>query len=41
MPLDVERGLAAGFRRYLTKPVKAAELIDAVEQSMAERLKEG
>jgi hypothetical protein len=37
MPLDVERGLAAGFRRYLTKPVKVAELVDAVEQLVAER----
>jgi PAS domain S-box-containing protein len=37
MPLDVERGLAAGFRRYLTKPVKVKELIDAVEQLAAER----
>jgi len=41
MPLDVERGLAAGFRRYLTKPVRVNELVDAVEQLAAERPREG
>jgi len=35
MPPDVERGLAAGFRRYLTKPVKLPELVEAISQAMA------
>jgi PAS domain S-box-containing protein len=35
MPLDVERGLAAGFRRYLTKPVKIQDLLEAIEQTTA------
>ena len=35
MPIDVERGLAAGFERYLTKPVKIQELVQAIEQAMA------
>jgi len=30
MPLDVERGLKAGFFRYITKPIKVAELMDAL-----------
>lgn len=37
MPLDVERGLAAGFRRYLTKPVKLPELVETIVQVMAEK----
>jgi len=34
MRLDVERGLAAGFRYYLTKPVKLQELLDTISQVM-------
>lgn len=34
MPMEVERGLAAGFRRYLTKPIKPAELIGAIEEGL-------
>jgi CheY-like chemotaxis protein len=30
MPIDVETGLKAGFVRYLTKPVKMEELLEAV-----------
>jgi PAS domain S-box-containing protein len=30
MPIDIERGLGAGFRRYLAKPVKVGELLDAI-----------
>ena len=30
MPHDVQRGLAAGFDRYLSKPVVLAELLDAL-----------
>ena len=34
MPLDVERGLKAGFFRYLTKPIRVAEFMDAVNQAI-------
>jgi len=30
MPLDVERGLKAGFFRYLTKPIKVTEFMEAM-----------
>ncbi|MBI5461734.1 MAG: PAS domain-containing protein [Gammaproteobacteria bacterium] len=30
MPIDIEKGMRAGFRHYLTKPVKVGELIGAV-----------
>jgi len=32
MPLDIETGLKAGFRRYLTKPVNFDELLDALNE---------
>ncbi len=35
MPADVTTGLAAGFVRYLTKPLDMVMLIDAVEQALA------
>jgi PAS domain S-box-containing protein len=31
MPLDIERGLRAGFFRYITKPIKVDEFIEALE----------
>ncbi|MDH4133578.1 MAG: response regulator, partial [Gammaproteobacteria bacterium] len=31
MPIDIERGLKAGFMAYLTKPVKVEELMEAVK----------
>jgi len=34
MPRDVERGLKAGFFRYLTKPVRVAELIDTLTEAL-------
>jgi CheY-like chemotaxis protein len=30
MPLDVERGLKAGFFRYITKPIRVTEFMEAV-----------
>ncbi len=30
MPLDVERGLKAGFYRYITKPIRVSEFMEAV-----------
>jgi CheY-like chemotaxis protein len=35
MPRDVEKGLEAGFFRYLTKPIKIAEFMLALDQGMA------
>jgi PAS domain S-box-containing protein len=32
MPLNVERGLNAGFCRYLTKPIQLSELIETINQ---------
>ncbi len=30
MPMDIEKGLKAGFFRYITKPVKVGELVDTL-----------
>jgi CheY-like chemotaxis protein len=35
-PRDIERGLAAGFVEYLTKPIKLGELIAALDSSLAD-----
>jgi PAS domain S-box-containing protein len=34
MPRDVERGLKAGFFRYLTKPVRVGELMDTLTEAL-------
>jgi CheY-like chemotaxis protein len=34
MPRDIERGLAIGFFRYLTKPIKVKELMDTLDAAM-------
>jgi CheY-like chemotaxis protein len=34
IPRDIQEGLDAGFFRYLTKPVKVAELLDAVNVAL-------
>ena len=34
MPLDIERGLKAGFLRYLTKPIKINEFFDALDEAL-------
>ena len=31
MPHDIEKGLRAGFFRYLTKPIKVAEFMDTLD----------
>ena len=31
MPNDIKHGLAAGFRRYLTKPIRIAEILEAID----------
>lgn len=35
MPRDIERGLQAGFRGYLTKPIKIDQLMYAVDEALA------
>ncbi|NDP40951.1 MAG: response regulator [Rhodoferax sp.] len=35
MPRDIEKGLAAGFLRYLTKPIKINELLQALDKALA------
>jgi PAS domain S-box-containing protein len=34
MPLDIERGLKAGFFRYITKPIKVHEFMEALDVAM-------
>jgi PAS domain S-box-containing protein len=34
MPRDIEKGLEAGFLRYLTKPIKVAEFMDALDLAL-------
>ena len=34
MPHDISRGLKAGFFRYLTKPIKVVEFMDAVDMAL-------
>jgi PAS domain S-box-containing protein len=34
MPRDIEKGLAAGFLRYLTKPIKVNEFMDALDMAL-------
>jgi CheY-like chemotaxis protein len=34
MPLDVEKGLKAGFVRYLTKPIRVEELMEALNVTL-------
>jgi CheY-like chemotaxis protein len=35
MPKDIERGLAAGFFRYLTKPIKVGEFMVTLDAAFA------
>jgi CheY-like chemotaxis protein len=34
MPRDIEKGLEAGFLRYLTKPIKVNEFMDALDMAL-------
>ena len=34
MPLDVQRGLKAGFFRYITKPIKVNEFMEALDVAL-------
>ena len=35
MPADVEKGMTAGFFRYLTKPIKVNEFMDTLDSALA------
>jgi CheY-like chemotaxis protein len=34
MPHDIRKGLEAGFFRYLTKPIRVVELMDALDKAL-------
>jgi len=34
MPRDIEKGLAAGFYRYLTKPIKVNQFMDTLDSAL-------
>jgi PAS domain S-box-containing protein len=36
VPRDIEKGMEAGFFRYLTKPIKVREFMDALDLALAE-----
>jgi len=40
MPHDIERGLQAGFFRYLTKPIKVVEFMETVDTALEAAAKE-
>ncbi|MHB8123233.1 MAG: hybrid sensor histidine kinase/response regulator [Desulfuromonadaceae bacterium] len=40
IPRDISTGLEAGFSRYLTKPIKVKELMDAVDMALKSTKKE-
>ncbi len=40
MPRDIEKGRQAGFFRYLTKPIKVDEFMDALDQALAQAKQE-
>jgi PAS domain S-box-containing protein len=35
MPRDIERGLVAGFFRYLTKPIRVSEFMEALDEGLS------
>ena len=38
MPHDIEKGLQAGFFRYMTKPIKVGEFMDTLDAALAQAL---
>jgi len=34
IPRDIEKGLEAGFFRYLTKPIKVSEFMDTLDVAL-------
>ncbi len=41
MPLDIERGIKAGFFRYITKPIKVHEFMETVDMALELAAQEG
>lgn len=41
MPRDIERGMAAGFHRYLTKPIDIDKFTEAINSTLAQRPRTG
>ena len=41
MPRDIEKGVAAGFLRYLTKPINVVEFMDALDLALASAAERG
>lgn len=41
MPRDIEAGIAAGFFRYITKPIDIDEFTEAIDSALAFRLAQG
>jgi len=41
MPRDIERGMAAGFHRYLTKPIDIDKFTEAINSTLAEQPRTG
>ncbi|MDH5180412.1 MAG: PAS domain S-box protein [Gammaproteobacteria bacterium] len=39
MPRDIERGQSAGFKHYVTKPIKVAELLEVVKTELSTGVK--
>jgi CheY-like chemotaxis protein len=35
VPRDIERGMAAGFFNYITKPIKVQAFMQALDQALA------
>jgi response regulator of citrate/malate metabolism len=35
MPDDIEKGMTAGFFRYLTKPIKVNQFVDTLDSALA------
>ena len=41
MPRDIEKGLAAGFFRYLTKPINVNQFMEALDQALSHAAEHG
>jgi CheY-like chemotaxis protein len=41
MPRDIEKGLEAGFFRYLTKPIRVREFMDALDVALEHAAENG
>ena len=34
MPKDIEKGVEAGFKQYLTKPIEVEEVVKSIKESL-------